>query len=384
MSIKTIIIIILLLLVLLSLYKRYFYITQKIERLSLNNNLISGELNEPNQTINTIIPSTTTLSEDFLDDNDQLFLQAWSDEFHGFPFQSLKTYNDKRLKIAVLSAPLYKEERHKYHKMKEDGYLIVGISSYGYYPFSNEEDFKHDSRSACLKEEEMQNILNGVDCWLACSKEPIKYNVPQLFFSESDCPSIDVLKPKGLAKQYDVIYNSGSDCEFHEYHKNWLLAKECIQKMSDNGLKVLVIGRNAPTDFNPPNVEYKPFLNWYEFIDKMEESKLLFVPNVSDASPRIITEAICKGTPVIVNKDIFGGWKYVNDSTGKFFTSSEDIMNSVNYVLNKQYDTRKWFLDNYFPNGESIKRKQLTKFIKEIYNTKRNNPKIKFSYLSSI
>lgn len=322
-----------------------------------------------------------------LDDfnGDPLFLQSWSDDFYGFPFQSLKTLGDKRLDICVLSAPLYKEERQKFYEMKNKGFLIVGISSYGFFPFDNEEDFKHDSRSATLKEEEMQNILKDVDCWLSCSKEPIKSSVPQLFFSESDCPNTDVLKPKELVKVYDVIYNAGSDIEFHQHHKNWELAKKCIQKMNDAGLKVLVIGRNAPDDFILPNVQYKPFLNWYEFIDYIEQSRCLFVPNVSDASPRIITEAICKGTPVLVNKNIFGGWKYVNENTGRFFTDENDVMDNLNIILSKshegKFDTRKWFLDTYYPQGESIKRKELGKFIKEIginHNKKKNKIKIKF------
>ena len=198
-----------------------------------------------------------------------LSLDPWSDNFHGFPFQALRSSKGRRLKIGVLSAPLYKEERHKFHKLKADGYLMIGISSYGFYPFMNEDDMKHDSRSDTLKEDEMKDICNKIDAWLTCSREPVPYNVPQLFFSESDCPNTESLKPKGLEKKYDIVYNAGSDLEFHEYHKNWALAKECIKQVSDKGLKTLVVGRTAPADFDIPNVDYVPFLNWYEFIDKV-------------------------------------------------------------------------------------------------------------------
>jgi hypothetical protein len=295
--------------------------------------------------------------------NENISLNSWSDNYYGFPFQTIYLGN-KRTKICVVSAPLYADQFHIFHKLKQKGYLMVGISSYGFYPFINESDCLHNDRSGVLKSDELQSILKQVDCWLTCSKEPIPYDVPQLMFSQSDCPYInDNTAPKGLVKKYDVIYNSGSDCDFHQYHKNWILAKECFQKMSDAGLTVLVIGRNAPAEFDLPNVTYKPYLNWCEFLDTIEESRVLFVPNVSDASPRILTESLCKGTPILVNKHIFGGWKYVNDCTGAFFESQDDVMIQLHQLLNATCDPRKWFLDAYYPNGESIKLKELKEFI---------------------
>jgi len=47
--------------------------------------------------------------------------------------------------------------------------------------------------------------------------------------------------------------------------------------------------------------------------------KSVLFPNEADASPRILAEAIVRGRPVIVNSSIYGGWKYVNDVTGRFF-----------------------------------------------------------------
>ena len=244
---------------------------------------------------------------------------------------------------------------------------MVGISSFGFFPFVNESDCINDSRSAVLKSDEMQSILKQVDCWLTCSREPILYDIPQLFFSESDHIYINNrTEPRGLVKKYDVVYNAGSDSDFHQYHKNWKLATECFQKMSDAGLTVLVIGRTAPVGFDLPNVTYKPYLNWFEFLDTIEESRVLFVPNVSDASPRIITESLCKGTPILVNKRIFGGWKYVNDCTGAFFESQDDVMIQLHHVLNASYDPRKWFLDTYFHNGHSIKLQELKVFIESM------------------
>ena len=51
----------------------------------------------------------------------------------------------------------------------------------------------------------------------------------------------------------------------------------------------------------------------------VQESRISFFPNTLDASPRMIPESLIRGVPVIVNKNIWGGWKYVNEQNGCFF-----------------------------------------------------------------
>jgi hypothetical protein len=269
----------------------------------------------------------------------------------------------------MITAPLYADQFHIFHALKKQGYLMIGISSFGHYPFIEESDVIHNDRSAMLQKEEHQQIMKQMDCWLTCSKKPVLYDVPQILFSESDCHfNPETLKPKGLTKKHDVLYISGSDGQFHQYHKNWKLAQECFKKMSDAGLSALVVGRNAPNGFDLPGISYTPYLKWHELLDTMEESRVMFVPNGSDASPRIMTESLCKGTPILVNKHIFGGWKYVNNLTGAFFESQDDVMAQLTHVLKSTYDTRSWFLDSYYPNGESIKLKELKNLIASLCN----------------
>ena len=62
-------------------------------------------------------------------------------------------------------------------------------------------------------------------------------------------------------------------------------------------------------------MEFKPFL---ELVGKTD---IMVIPSISDASPRILTQALAMNTAVIVNKDIVGGWKYINEQTGAFFTN---------------------------------------------------------------
>ena len=286
-------------------------------------------------------------------------LEQWDDKFHGFPFNRIVDQDNNDVKIAVLSAPLYKgEDRKKLKKIMDDGYDMVGISSYGFFPFYNEQDCKHDSRAAEIKDPKMQEIMKSMKGWLHCSRDTNFFpHMPKLLFSESDVPFMDHVKPKGLKKEWDVIYNCGSKDIFHTYHKNWDLAKKCFKKMTDAGYKILIVGRNKmdKKEDDHPNMSFIKYTEYYKFLDLVERSKVLFIPGVSDASPRVITEALIKNVPVLVNRDIFGGWKYINDNTGAFFTDENDIIPKLTHIIqrvdNGSYHTRKWFEDHDFVDG---------------------------------
>ena len=51
----------------------------------------------------------------------------------------------------------------------------------------------------------------------------------------------------------------------------------------------------------------------------MKNVKFVLFPNTADASPRLIAEALVRNVPVVVNSDIYGGWKYVTENNGRFF-----------------------------------------------------------------
>jgi glycosyltransferase involved in cell wall biosynthesis len=81
----------------------------------------------------------------------------------------------------------------------------------------------------------------------------------------------------------------------------------------------------------------------------LARSRVLFVPGVLDASPRILTEALALGVPVVVNRQIVGGWKYVNAFTGVFFDGEEDVVNAFRECLDSDRKPRRWFMANYGP-----------------------------------
>jgi hypothetical protein len=303
-------------------------------------------------------------------------INAWNKDFYGFPFQRITDANGNDIKVVAISAPLYECQRKDFEELKKKNYKILGISSYGIYPLYTDMESKYDSRASASKEKYMHEILSRMDGWLYCTKEPnFLLDLPKLFYSESDTVFINNVNIKNLNKEYDIIYSSGSTTPFHKYHKNWELAKKCFKEMVKRNLKILIVGRenmDNPSEEHP-NIILKKTLPYYEFLDHIEKSKILFLPNISDASPRVITESLMKGVPILVNQQIVGGWKYVNENTGSFFNNEEDVIEKVNYILNREYKTRDWFTDNYYDNKISKSNIKLYEFINKFILEKKSS-----------
>ena len=111
------------------------------------------------------------------------------------------------------------------------------------------------------------------------------------------------------------------------------------------------------------NLDVKPFQKYWAFMKILKSCRFLFLPNIYDASPRILSEALACNLPAIVNKNILGGWKYVNNKTGVFFNNERDFEKSLRVLLKnlKSYKPRKWFSTNYGPENSG---KRLKKFFK--------------------
>jgi hypothetical protein len=67
--------------------------------------------------------------------------------------------------------------------------------------------------------------------------------------------------------------------------------------------------------------------------------------------------------PVLVNKNILGGWHNVIPSvTGEFFTDENDFSDQLSKILNNHYEPRNWFQQN---RGKKISGKILSQFLIE-------------------
>ena len=90
-----------------------------------------------------------------------------------------------------------------------------------------------------------------------------------------------------------------------------------------------------------------------------QKAKFVFIPNEADASPRVLTECLSLDVPCLINKNILGGWKYVNNKTGEFFTDENDIEKTAKLLLRNldKYSPRQFIIDNYGPMNSGIKLK---------------------------
>ena len=65
------------------------------------------------------------------------------------------------------------------------------------------------------------------------------------------------------------------------------------------------------------------------------KARWAFLPQVCDASPRVTTQALSMDIPLLMNRNIMGGWKYlVPGETGEFFHDMKtDFKDSLRRIL---------------------------------------------------
>jgi len=295
-----------------------------------------------------------------------------------WPFINLKDGNGKNINmLCVRGYIVYNGEiAEKLLEYINKGIKFIGCSSHLSFPRYS--DNPHDG---CSKKDNIKifgkDIEEYVLGWCHCFREPdkyIKHNIPRILISESDFNS-EKLEVKNVDKKYDYICvqpkdNDECTIRWNGYNKNWPLAEKSIKILSDDlNLKGLVIGRgDCPVNIKQKhNVEITDLLTHDKFIDKIRESKFMLLPNLEEASPRVLTESLCVNTPIFVYENILGGWKYVNDKTGVFFnennikTQAEKILKNIN---ENKYTPREYYMNNY---GLKNSGKQLRDFLKKIY-----------------
>jgi hypothetical protein len=196
--------------------------------------------------------------------------------------------------------------------------------------------------------------------WCHCFRQPDRYitaRFPTELISESDFTDPRAVRRRGEEpKEFDFVYVCLPGAAKEQW-KNWELAKRCLHTLCcQMDLTGLLLGRWQILDLPfRRNLTVRGDLSREDLFVHLARSRLLFVPSVLDASPRIIPEALCVDTPVVVNRDILGGWKYVNESTGSFFCDEGDVGRAVETCLNRSLRPRKWFEDHHGPDRASMK-----------------------------
>ena len=212
-------------------------------------------------------------------------------------------------------------------------------------------------------------------------------NVKVLNMSQSDfaVPDIDYdeeFDEGHHVKRFDFAYvmsdlnTTTGECDsWGAFAKNWSFVRDYALDIFCGELNmtgVLMVTKDAKTGKRcdiPPSCKGKilqtPFLPQDEVLDYMRQSRFLFLPQVWDASPRVATQALTLNVPLLMNRNIIGGWKYiVSGHTGEFFHDHSDLRQSVEHLMANLdgYKPRKHVLEYY---GDENAGTKLRKFVEE-------------------
>ena len=221
--------------------------------------------------------------------------------------------------------------------LRNAGVALVGFMHYQEFPGDVDNPFENRySRRTRFVYADM------VDGWAGCARKPEELlpSRPYIDLVESDFVEV---APRMRTRNRDFAYvclaeTSGScTVGWQAYCRNWQLARRAIVAMTSRGLTGVIVGRSSCRRRFAPHTQARlDFLDAMprsNFLDLLSTVRILFVPNVHDASPRIIPEAILCGCALLVNVHIVGGWKYVRPSVGMFFDG--DAPNASNEIALK-------------------------------------------------
>jgi hypothetical protein len=309
-------------------------------------------------------------------------------------FVHLYDNHGNKLNISLISKPFGYDSDYKLFLNNINKYIYLGITSYMEFPYlpSNPMDNyvleEKTTEANKLNSYNLEMYFKLCDGWLHCFRNPIQYlpdNKPNILISESDFVNYNLLKPDNTKKTFDFIYScpkvdENSSCDdWVSHNKNWELCLKCLPILCLKfKLRGLLVGRKGcplPEGCD----KYIETTGWVDYIENIKlynKAKFIFVPNQRDASPRVLTEALSCNLPCLVNYNILGGWKYVDDKqTGEFFTDENDISNSLEKLLRNfsNYKPRKYIIDNYGPinSGRVLKKFIFENFKDRILNEKK-------------
>lgn len=317
------------------------------------------------------------------------YIQSFKEkEGRSFPFRYFTDENGNVLPFVAVTG-FFRDEnaKKKYYEYKNKGIHIFGITAYKSFPnkeMLGKEEGEYERNDTF---DYTENIKNWLCCFKETEKEKYKFNHNNntIDISESDFYNSDHESPK--TKKYDFIYICNKDSDscplngWNAVNRNFDLALKCFDVLcKEFQLKGLLVGRvgcGLEKEYGN-KLEIVDWLDWHVLQDKMRESKMLFLPNIFDASPRVIAECITKDVSVLMNRDILCGSKYINYETGEFFTDENDLRTALTNLLNRAYkiSPKKWWHENY---SQEKSQKKLRDFLESCFpNSLSKTDRVKF------
>jgi GR25 family glycosyltransferase involved in LPS biosynthesis len=242
-------------------------------------------------------------------------------------------------------------------KLLTSGKKIIGLSSYQEFPgrISNPYEPSYPFRF-------VQKYASHIVLWCHCFRHPEQYipkSIPYFLYSETDQYShiLSLNNKVGTKPKLYDFFASIPEGNWNSYIRGLSIAQRWLNFMADHmNLKILVVGTNRRINFSS-QITVIDFQKWCDFIDHMNSCKYLFCSSIYDASPRIIVEAMSLNMPVLLNKNILGGWKYIQDSTGMFFDSNSNIPNTINSFVSKDYNPMEYTKTYFTKQADKLAQK---------------------------
>jgi glycosyltransferase involved in cell wall biosynthesis len=269
-----------------------------------------------------------------------------------WPFQHVLNAHGRPTAWVLVHGPIVtQQQQEQFAQLRRSGCRFAGMSSYINFPQPEPDVICGRSNTDPLDYEAICEV------WCHCFRDPGKYltaNLPHALLSASDFTdymkvSRDAIGGGACEEEFDFLY-VGARENWKRETKNWRLAGQCIPRLcKDLRLRAFIVGTPTPQFPPDPRVVFSASLAWDQLLACLSRARFLFVPNVLDASPRLLAEALCLNVPVVVNSNILGGWKYVNRFTGAFFDGEQDVLLAVSALLERTLSPRDWFRANYGP-----------------------------------
>lgn len=294
------------------------------------------------------------------------YIQIFKDKTHRmFPFRYFTDASGNILPFVAVTGPFRDDKaKDRYYEYIEKGIHIFGITAYKSFP--NNKLFGKEEGE--YERTDDFNYVDAISNWLCCFKDRDRYGF-SIFNNVVDISESDFYTSednKKSIKKYDFIYICNKDddsCPMNGWNaatRNFDLALKCFPILCNEfQMKGLIVGRvgcGLEKEYGT-KLEIVDWLDWHVLQEKMRESKILFVPNIYDASPRVIAECITKDIPVLMNRNIVCGSKYITYETGEFFTDEVDLKSAVTHLQNRMYkiSPNQWWSENYSQIGSQKK-----------------------------
>jgi hypothetical protein len=262
-----------------------------------------------------------------------------------WPFMYVLDRDGRSTEWVILHAPIQSSSRRNlFAEFRNRGLRFLGMTSFMRFPLDTADD-PLDYSLVC-------------EGWCHCFRKPAEFlpaATPYDLISLSDFVDPDALSPRTVgvegrdAPRFDFVY-VGAHQPWKMQAKNWALAEPCLRILCNSiGMRGLVVGMPPGTVPDIRNLTCWPWLPHAYFLSVLARVRFLFVPNSHDPSPRVLAEALCLDVPVLVNRDILGGWKYVDRTTGRHFTDPNDVESAARMCVEASFQPRTWFRSHFGP-----------------------------------